>query len=246
MEMSTQRATRELLAYTLNNDRRSLLKLLRRNGIELADNVSDKELTVAVLMAAGRNSTFKKELTELLSSKVKEAGEKYLSFVADDEMFGFTGIDDFLYQIGSISPQLGSGVQSYVQSQQKSTTAKSTRAESRAARKAAGDKTGAGNFLAGLWDFAQKNVFTEDNLKAGINAGVTSISNKATAKQNLLQGEANAIEKTRQDLAQVDAQQRQGELPKPKLSPTTTAILIGVGVLLLGGIGYMIYKSRKK
>jgi hypothetical protein len=107
MAVSALQVTEEALAYALVTDKNGLERLLKRNGVVIGNNASDKEVSVAVLMASAKSPNFKNELATFLTSKVKEAGET-LSFVGTSQDFGFTGIDDFQFT-GSRTISLAGG-----------------------------------------------------------------------------------------------------------------------------------------
>jgi len=96
---STKEVTREVIGYALLTDKSGMLQLLERNGVQMPKNPSDKEVTIAVLMAAAKSPVYKQELAKYLTDKVKDAhgkiGSGYKSFAADDRDFGFTWLDDF-------------------------------------------------------------------------------------------------------------------------------------------------------
>lgn len=96
MATNAIQATRESLAYALIKNKSGLIALLKRNGVEVPSGITDKQLTVALLAAAAKSPTFKNDLSAFLSQNLPTKQE-FASFVADDKMFGFTGIDDFMY-----------------------------------------------------------------------------------------------------------------------------------------------------
>ena len=108
--------TRDMLAYTLTNDRQSLCKLLKRNGIDIPSDASDKDVTMAVLIASGKSSVFKSELAQLLSSKIDEVNKDFQNFAGGQFDIGtqedktmFTGGEDFFPMSGLSNPAVTSG-----------------------------------------------------------------------------------------------------------------------------------------
>lgn len=93
--ISAVELTRAMISYQVVNDRASLTSLLKRNGVTLPSDASDADVTAAILVASGKSDNFKRELSGLLAGKTQAAGERFSSFVAGDDMFGFTGLDDF-------------------------------------------------------------------------------------------------------------------------------------------------------
>ena len=57
---------RELISYAVVTDKDGLVKLLQRNGIEMPQNPSDNEVTIAVLMANSKSGVFRNELQKYL------------------------------------------------------------------------------------------------------------------------------------------------------------------------------------
>jgi len=246
--------TRDMLAYTLTNDKSSLIKLLRRNGIEIPADTSDMDVTKAVLLASSKSAVFKKELSSLLSSKITEVNKDFQNFAGGQFDIGtqedkamFTGSDDFFNLAGMPStPGVGLSDPKFAQAIAK--------------QKAAAQPKEKKGFLGGLfnkkdrtttattaggdaepkergrvWAWLGANVFTPENINAGLNMGMTSLNNKIASKQNALQYESQVI---------VDRQQQQiDQKSKGKVS-VTTVVLIVVGVSLLGGMVY--FFTRKK
>lgn len=216
MAINAIEAARNYLAYAVVQDKDSLVKLLERNGVQMPNNPSDKEVTIAVLMASQKSPNFKNELSKLLGEDVKKAGEDFKSFAADNTDFGFTGIDDF----------------SFVGEEQFFSL---TAAEKRAARITPDNPQGKSQF--GLF-FSNlgKSLASQDTINAGLQIGLSSINNKIQNKNNALQNEAAVIIE-RQDLIRRD-------LGKDKKSDATTWIFVGVGVLALGAIIYLVAKKK--
>jgi hypothetical protein len=243
--ISAIQATTEALSYAVVNDKSGVVKLLERNNISMPKNPSDKEVNIAVLHSL-KNSNFKKELSRFLGEKVKEYHDDYGhvhegfgEFVASNEDFGFTGLDDFQMWTGNplkvegfkngagdiLSPTFSSNLSSAVKTAQASQPAK---------------KKGFGAALSGIGKFLKDNVLTQDNINSGIQLGLTNLQNKAQSKTNEVQNQAILLQQ-QQDM--LKAQQAANEA-KGGLSSTTKYILIGVGVLVVGGIIYAV--SRKK
>jgi hypothetical protein len=89
---------RELISYAVVTDKDGLVKLLERNGIEMPQNPSDNEVTIAVLMANSKSGVFRNELQKYLVSLLPEVSE-YSEFLGNGyEMF--TGTDDFSFTAG--------------------------------------------------------------------------------------------------------------------------------------------------
>ena len=93
--LSEIETAREIISYAIVTDKEGVVKLLKRNGIELPMNPSDNEVTIAILMANEKSGVFRSELKNYLSSLVPGLGE-YASFFGGSSK-NFTGIDDFSF-----------------------------------------------------------------------------------------------------------------------------------------------------
>ncbi len=242
---SATQTVQELISYTIVTDKSSLVSLLKRNGIVLPSNASDKEVTHAILIANGKSVTFRDDLTKLLGKKLPVAGEHFSSFAADNRDWGFTGLDDFKSTAGLDWGEFTGGRN---KKRSKNFTGGDgffgvdsiTDMPITPSGTTASGKTGAGKALSSVWDFLKTNVLTQENINAGIGIGLQSLANK----QNK---DANSTTQTAQQL-QVQQQQMQQQLalnPAPKKSNTTTYVLIGVGALALIGVVFLIVKSKK-
>jgi hypothetical protein len=214
---------RELISYAVVTDKDGLVKLLERNGIEMPQNPSDNEVTIAVLMANSKSGVFRNELQKYLVSLLPEVSE-YADFLGNGYT-DFTGTDDFAFTAGggSLVPK------SYVPTTVPSTT------------QPGGTKapTKVGNALRSVGQFLKTNVFTPDNINAGVQIGLTSVANKTQAKQNQVQAEAVQLQTYQDSLRQ--------QLPNAaKKSNTMLYVWIGVGVLAVGVLGFVLYRQYKK
>jgi hypothetical protein len=214
---------RELISYAVVTDKDGLVKLLERNGIEMPQNPSDNEVTVAVLMANSKSGVFRNELQKYLVSLLPEVSE-YSDFLGNGyEMF--TGTDDFSFTAGG-----GSLVP-------KSYAPATPNVPSASTGKPGGTKTG--NALRSVGQFLKNNVFTPENINAGVQIGLTSVANKTQAKQNQIQAEASQLQNYQDSLRQ--------QLPNAaKKSNTMLYVWIGVGVLAVGVLGFVLYRQYKK
>jgi hypothetical protein len=243
MAVSALQVTEEALAYALVTDKNGLEKLLKRNGVVIGNNASDKEVTIAVLMASAKSPNFKNELATFLTSKVKEAGET-LSFVGTSQDFGFTGIDDFqftgeedFYNI------LGLGKKKDSTAQAASAASKAAAAQAAAAKKKARvtadnpeGKTGVGRLLANIG----KVLSSEDTINTGIQIGLSKINSKTQANANAINQQALNLQ------AQADDLKKNADLPPSEKTSATTYIIIGAGVLVAITAIYLIVKAKKK
>ena len=64
-------------------DRGTLIDLLRKNGVQVSDNVSDDDLIKMTYVAIGNSLQFKKDLARYIDAQTKEAYEGYV----DEEFF---------------------------------------------------------------------------------------------------------------------------------------------------------------
>jgi hypothetical protein len=213
---------RELISYAVVTDKDGLVKLLERNGIEMPQNPSDNEVTIAVLMANSKSGVFRNELQKYLVSLLPEVSE-YSEFLGNGyEMF--TGTDDFSFTAGggSLVPK------SYVPTSVPTAQPGGTKAP-----------TKFGNALRSVGQFLKTNVFTPENINAGVQIGLTSVANKTQSKQNQVQAEAAQLQNYQDSLRQ--------QLPNAaKKSNTMLYVWIGVGVLAVGVLGFVLYRQYKK
>lgn len=235
--LSTTLVTQELISYSVVTDKNGLVKLLERNGVQMPNNPSDKEVTVAVLMAMSKSQNFKDELALFLTNKVGKAGDDFQSFVGSEADFGFTGVDDlgftgmegFNYTGGDDFFNFKGTKKPVVTSAQK----KATRVTDTNPQ----GKTKVGQALAGIGKFFKDNILTAENINAGIAVGLNKINNKTQADSNRIQEQSIVLQGQQDDLKK--------NLPQGKgMSPAVKYTLIGVGALALVGIIYVIVKKK--
>lgn len=237
MAISAQEVAKELISYTVVTDKDSLVKLLERNGIQMPNNPSDREVTVAVLAASGKSQNFKNELAKLLGSKVPKASEDYSQFVGDSTDFGFTGIDDFSF---AGEEDFFNSAGSIIAKAPVAPTAKApSRAQQRRAARVTADnpqgRTGAGLFFQNLL----KSATSQDTINQGINIGLTALNNKVQGKSNAIAQETTVLT-ARQD----EIRQQMAASPKKGIG-TMGWVLIGLGVVALGATIYFMAKKKK-
>ena len=229
MAINSAEAAQNMIAYTVVDDKGSLVRLLERNGVQMPSNPSDSSVTMAVLTASSKSQNFKNELANLLTKKAKKASNDFSNFVGDSTDFGFTGIDDFSFT-GGLTPTFTSNLS-------KATTIPPSKSAQRQASRVSATnrqgKTGVGLFLQNLG----RSLSSEDTINSGLNIGLTAINNKVAGKQNALQQEATVITQKQDDVRQALAQ-------APAGSKTLTYVFVGVGVLALGAIVYFVAKKK--
>lgn len=233
MALNTQEAVRNMISYTIVTDKDSIVRLLERNGVQMPNNPTDKDVTAAVLLASVSSQNFKNELTSLLTTKVSKAGNDFASFAADNSDFGFTGIDDF-------SADGGNG---FVNAPgEKDTAKKISQKGPRGGKKPTRvtevnpqGKSGIGIFLRNLGS----SLTSPDTLNAGLNVGLTALNNKFQTRQNTLQQET-ALLTERQDQIRQDLS-TSGKSGGMRF-PTWAFVVLGLAVV--GGIVFAV--TRKK
>jgi ElaB/YqjD/DUF883 family membrane-anchored ribosome-binding protein len=243
MAISAQEVAKELISYTVVTDKDSLVKLLERNGIQMPNNPSDREVTVAVLAASGKSQNFKNELAKLLGSKVPQAAEDYSNFAGDSSDFGFTGIDDFSFTGGEEffnSNGIQTALASRTQPLNLTPAAKApSKSEQRKASRVTAEnpqgKTAVGLFLQNLG----KSLTSQDTINQGVNIGLTSLNNKVQGRSNSLAQETTALTQ-RQD----EIRQQMAASPKKGIG-TIGVIGIVLGVVALGATIYFVAKKKK-
>ena len=231
MAVSALQVTEEALSYAVVTDKDGLVRLLKRNGVVVGNNPSDKEVTIAVLMASAKSPNFKNELSTFLTEKVKEAGET-LSFVGSSQDFGFTGIDDFQF----------TGADDFYNATAAEKAAKRAADAKAAAAKKQGritadnpqGKTGVGLLLANIG----RALTSQETVNAGIQIGLNRINNRTQADANNITNQAAALQ------AQQDELRANMGTPSKKTS-ATTYIIIGAGVLVAITAIYLIVKAKK-
>lgn len=223
--------TRDMLAYTLANDKTSLRKLLVRNGISVPSDATDKELTTAILIASSKSNVFKAELAALLSSKIDQVNSEYSSFVGGQFDIGtqedktmFTGSDNFFSMTGLSNPQFTKGLQGAADYAQKNQPQKPKERRTKEPKE-----------KGRVWSWLGENVFTKENINNGINMGLTALNNKIQEKRNQVDIESSLIA------------EKQDEIINDK--GKASGMSIGTIVLIIGGValvGGMIYYFTKK
>lgn len=208
-----------LLSYAVVKDKQALVDLLKKKGVSVPVNPSDKEVLTMVLIAT-KDAKFKADLAQLLTSMVPMAADDFKELTPDN--MDFTGLDDF-----GFSGATGEKFKNMIDTEQLGGTASTKQ------------KTGVGKALASIGNFLKENVLTKENINAGIQIGLTSLNNKAQAKGNAIQQETEILN------AKADEIRRQSAV-QPKGSNAVTYIFIGVGVIALGAIIYLIAKNQKK
>jgi hypothetical protein len=217
--------TRDMLAYTLATDKESLKKLLVRNGINVPSDASDKQLTTAILIASGKSSLFKSELSALLSSKIDSVNKDYSNFVGGQFDIGtqedktmFTGSDDFFSANGVLAnPSFSQGLQGAASYAQKNTAKKQPKEKGK------------------VWSWLGENVFTKENINSGINMGLTALNNKIQTKKNQVDTESTIITEKQDAII--------------NQSGGVRGVSVGTVVLIVAGIGLvgaMVYYFSKK
>ena len=244
MAINAQDVARQLISYAVVTDKNGLVKLLERNGIQMPNNPSDSEVTVAVLAASGKSQTFKNDLAKYLTIQADKAAKSETNFVGDSTDFGFTGIDDFsftggedFFNIGGLDVgSLSSGVNAAT-SKTKVKSPKPSAANARASRVTETNpqgKTGFGLFLQRIG----QGLTSQDTVNAGINLGLTAINNRIQGRSNAVQQEAVVLTQQQDQLRQQITTQKKAGLS------TTSWVFIGIGVIALGGIIFYIAKKK--
>jgi hypothetical protein len=221
MALSAIETAKELISYAVVTDKNGLVKLLERNGIELPNNPSDNEVTVAVLMANNKSGVFRNELKKYLGGLVPEISN-YTTELGGG--MNFTGTDDFSFTAGD------DGFYN------------ATAADKKALRITATNPTGktkTGVALASIGSFFKDSILTKENINTGINIGLTSLANKTNAQSNAVTAQSLQLQNYQDSLRQ--------QLPNAaKKSNTMLYVWISVGVLAVGVLGFVLYKSYKK
>jgi hypothetical protein len=230
MALNALETAKELISYAVVTDKNGLVKLLERNGIELPNNPSDNEVTVAVLMANQKSGVFRNELKKYLVGLVPDVANYTMELGGN---MNFTGTDDFSFTAGD---------DEFFNANAKAPKVKPTAVQARALRISDTNLTGktkVGLALASIGDFFKTNVLTKDNINAGVQIGLTSLANKTQSQQNAVTSQSLQLQGYQDTLRQ--------QLPNAaKKSNTMLYVWIGVGVLAVGVLGFVLYKQYKK
>ena len=232
MAINAQDVARQLISYAVVTDKNGLVKLLERNGIQMPNNPSDSEVTVAVLAASGKSQTFKNDLAKYLTIQADKAAKSETNFVGDSTDFGFTGIDDFSFTGGE--DFFNATAAEKAAKKAAAATAKATKRESRVSETNPQGKTGFGLFLQRIG----QGLTSQDTVNAGINLGLTAINNRIQGRSNAVQQEAVVLTQQQDQLRQQITTQKKAGLS------TTSWVFIGIGVIALGGIIFYIAKKK--
>ena len=171
MALNALETAKELISYAVVTDKNGLVKLLERNGIQLPNNPSDNEVTVAILMANQKSGVFRNELKKYLTGLVPEVAN-YTTELSGD--VNFTGTDDFSFTAGDDNFYGADGdtpaLKLTASQLKRATTANPT------------GKTKVGVALASIGSFFKDNILTKDNINAGVQIGLTSLANKTQSQ----------------------------------------------------------------
>ena len=218
----------ELLAFALLKDKSNLIDLLRRNGVDMPYDASDDDVLVATLNASVKSKYFKDELTKLLSNMALENVDTFTSFTGEEEFFNFTTFASQFVTAGQKAGKIPTGTTG--------TTGTGT-----------GTKTKTGTFLNKVGGFLKTNVFTPENINAGISLGLTSMNNKS---QRRADDAAANLEQIRMQKLALEAQTGGGAGAGNTgggKNKTIMWVLVGVGVLALAtGVFFIVKKNRSK
>ena len=234
MALDALEITRSLLAYQVVNDKGSLVRLLKRNGVDVPENASDTELTSAALFASGKSANFKKELAALLSGNAKTAGDNFSSFVGQE--MGFTGLDDFAF---TGMEGFENGIGQPATPLKISATSTATKTPKTKKVKKEGDKTGAGKVLSSIGTFFKDNVLTKENVDTAIQIGLTKINTQTQNKANKIAQEGLTIQQYQDDIRNQQGSQGGGK-------GLSTGAWIGIGLGAAAIVGIVIYFSTRK
>lgn len=239
MALDNKQVAKELISYTIVTDKNAIVNLLAKNGVRLNSNPSDSEVTTAVLVAIQKSGVFKDDLAKLLTSKVSEAGESFSNIVGNDQDFGFTGVDDVtyfpnVYSFTGTDDYQNAGGNIFGDQFTKDVAALKTTTSTSGTK----PQTKVGAALSSIWDFAQKNILTKENINAGIQVGLNKINTDTARKQVTIE----------QQRAELEAQQNvvRNQIGRSSGISGMTILYVVIGLIAITGIGYIVYKKTKK
>ena len=236
---NTQLAVQELISYSIVSDKQGVVNLLRRNGIKLPSNPSDKDVTMALLVANKKSAMFKNELAKYLTDKVKDAGETFSNIVGNSQDFGFTGVDDVTYMpnftgIDDFNCFTGWDDYNAITGLTQSTVSGINTAVE---KKKQADSSKTGTTVGNFFRFINKNVITKENVNAAVQYGLSKQNQKLAERDNALAEQALILQQQQADMTNKGV--------KAGVSGTTI-LYISIGVIALVGIGFVIYKQKNK
>lgn len=206
------------IAQLVGNNKNGLVKILRKNGVDIDKNISDNEIITAVYTGVAKSPAFALDLKKLIYSTAQDAyassPKGYASAVGDGK--ANTGLD-----WGGVTASGGGSTGGLGTLQQTSGTGTKF------------GQTGIGKFLGGL--------FTKDTVSGLVNTGVNALSSKLAAKQDQKMLE-NAIALKAQETQAALAKEQEIKARNKWLVPT---VVIG-GIVLVVVVGIIVYKKTKK
>jgi len=209
------------IGYMLNDDRDDLINLLRQNGVNVSDDVSDEDLLNMTYVAIGRSTQFKRDLAKYLDAQSK--GETTLNYV-DEEFFNLFG---------------GKKKSDGTKPPPKPKTSPQEKQKNRITSTNPEGKSKAGLLLG--------QIGTTENIQAAINTGLGVLSQKLTAKadqKSIADATALASERSKQAAAEAEAADKKaaaGDATRKWVVP----VVIGVSVVAVI-VGVVIYMKRNK
>lgn len=226
----------ELLAFAILKEKSNLIDLLRANGVDMEYDASDDDVLVATLNASAKSKYFKDELTKLLSNMALENIDTFKSFSGEDDQDFFNFIPtNTKFQQGLVAAANYGKTGSTTGTKPATTGTTGTKTQS---------KFGAALSKVGSWLGA--NVFTPQNIQAGIGLGITAMNNKSQKKADEAAANLEAIRQQKLALEQMTGGGggNQGDGGGGKNKKTIMWVLIGVGVLALAtGIFFAVRKK---
>jgi hypothetical protein len=221
-----------ILAVAIVSDKKGLIDLLRKNGVELSYDTNDEVLIVAIYDAMAKSEYFKEDLVKFLVDIIERNKDVSTSSFAGAE-------DNSFFNAGGWS-SVGNTVGKIDMSKVQAAAANMPVAGATKTRKSFGETT-VGKFLGGF--------LSPDTATAIINTGSTLLINQSNRKADeaaLRRQEQLNLTNTVKDLTGGGGGATTGgglDDEKPK-NRTTTFILIGVGVLILGLGAWLMLRKK--
>jgi hypothetical protein len=209
------------IGYMLNDDRDDLITLLRQNGVNVSDDVSDEDLLNMTYIAIGRSNQFKRDLAKYLDAQAK--GETTLNYV-DEGFFNLFG---------------GKKKSDGTKPPPKPKVNPAEKRKKRITETNPEGKSKAGRLLG--------QIGTQENIQAAINTGLGVLSQKLTAKADQKTvADATTLAAARSQAAKDEAEAADkkaaaGEATKKWVVP----VIIGVSVIAVV-VGIVIYMRKNK
>lgn len=241
MSQQQDKALPEEIAFILGsavaNRKDELVYLLQRNGVNVANNISDEQLIQAVFAANDKSERFRGELSTVLTQVVLEDedgeyenytdptfAQPYITEGAEYANFGSAGLHEF--------EPLGSATIDEIPT----TPASPTNVYQSVSTGGGGTRTRPPQVKRSFWDSLDPSTINN-----ALNLGLSALGGVLSSRQQKKQ-----LEQQAQLIAQ--QQQNQNKSGIQPQRPTVSPLLIGgivAGVMVIGTVIYLVSRKKK-